>query len=69
MRQGTRLRLKVSEWPDLTGEYTLSAEDTVSLPVIGAVDAGHLTAAELSKAIAARLQQQAGLPVTTGRFG
>lgn len=58
---GDKLRLKISEWPDLTGEYTVGAGDALSLPVIGAVAARNLTAPELSAAIAVRLQKHAAL--------
>lgn len=66
-----RLRVKVSEWRPslgelhqwsaLSGEFTVGAAGTVSLPLVGSLPASGLTAPELGAAIAATLQRKVGL--------
>jgi protein involved in polysaccharide export with SLBB domain len=61
-RLGTtdKLRIKVQEWPDLAGEYAVNAEGSVSLPLIGDINASGLQVKELAQEISDRLQQRAG---------
>ena len=55
-----RLKIKVQEWPDLGGEYTVTADGSVSLPLIGDINAAGLHVKELARKISDRLQQRAG---------
>jgi exopolysaccharide production protein ExoF len=55
-----RLKIKVQEWPDLTGEYTVTADGSVSLPLVGDINAAGLPVKELAQEISERLQQRAG---------
>jgi len=55
-----RLKIKVQEWPDLGGEYTVTADGSVSLPLIGDINAAGLHVKELAQKISDRLQQRAG---------
>jgi polysaccharide biosynthesis/export protein ExoF len=59
-RLGTldRLRIKVQEWPDLTGEYTVTADGVVSLPLIGNVNAAGLRVGDVAQEISDRLQRR-----------
>ena len=61
-RLGTsdKLKIKVQEWPDLAGEYTVSTEGSVSLPLVGDINAVGLHVKELAKEISDRLQRRAG---------
>ncbi len=56
-----RLMVRVSEWPDLTGEFSIGADGRISLPIVGDVPASGLQLGELSSAIAEALQQRANL--------
>lgn len=65
---GDVVRIKVYEWPDLTGEFRVGASGNVFLTLIGQVQAEGLTPAELSDQIGRRLQEAANLqmiPSTT----
>ena len=50
-----RVRITVFGQPTLTGEYTLDGNGVLAFPLIGNVPAGGSTAAELQRAIAAKL--------------
>jgi polysaccharide export outer membrane protein len=50
-----RVRITVFGQPTLTGEYTLDGNGILAFPLIGNVPAGGSTAAELQRAIAAKL--------------
>ena len=54
---GDKLRVVVFGQDALSNNYTVGAEGTVTLPLIGAVPARGLTTAQLSGAIAERLRQ------------
>lgn len=56
-----RLRIHVYEWPALTGEFTVGAEGTLSLPLIGQISVTGLQPADLAQEIATRLKSRAGL--------
>ncbi|WGR92139.1 polysaccharide biosynthesis/export family protein [Bradyrhizobium sp. ISRA435] len=53
-----RLKVKVQEWPDLTGEYTVAADGAISLPLIGNIDARGLRVNDLAGEISDRLQRR-----------
>jgi polysaccharide biosynthesis/export protein ExoF len=54
-----RLKIKVQEWPDLTGEYTVTAEGVVSLPLVGNIGVIGARLDDVSKEISDRLQRRA----------
>lgn len=54
-----RLRVNVYEWPAVTGEVTVGANGTVTLPLVGEIKADGLTPTELAHAIAQSLQTKA----------
>lgn len=56
-----KLRIYVHEWPALTGTFTIGANGTLSLPMIGELDASGLQTSELANAIAERLKKRAEL--------
>jgi protein involved in polysaccharide export with SLBB domain len=58
---GDKLRIKVQEWPDMSGEYFVSPAATVSLSMVGELQAGGKTTSELAKTICDRLQATAKL--------
>lgn len=53
-----RVKVKVQEWPDLGGEYTVTSEGFVSLPLIGSIDAVGLRLNDLAQEISDRLQRR-----------
>lgn len=53
-----RVKIKVQEWPDLSGEYTVTPDGDVSLPLIGNIKASGLRLNDLTKEISDRLQQR-----------
>jgi len=53
---GDKLRIDVFNQNDLTGEYTLDGSGRFSMHLIGQVDAGGLTAAELETLLVERLK-------------
>ena len=53
---GEKLRIVVFGQDTLSNNYTVDAQGTVSLPLVGAVEARGLTTAQLGGAIAARLR-------------
>ena len=55
-----RLKIKVQEWPDLTGEYAVAPDGSISLPLIGDINAVGLRVKELAQEVSDRLQQRAG---------
>ena len=56
-----RLRIHVSEWPILTGEFVIGANGALMLPLIGVVEARGLAPAELAAQISRRLRERAKL--------
>lgn len=56
-----RLRIHVSEWPALTGEFAVGPSGNVSLPIIGEVKATGLQPSQLAAEIAELLQQKSKL--------
>jgi exopolysaccharide production protein ExoF len=53
-----RVKIKVQEWPDLGGEYTVTPDGVVSLPLIGNIDAVGLHLNDLAREISDRFQQR-----------
>jgi protein involved in polysaccharide export with SLBB domain len=58
---GDGVRVKVYEWPDLNGEYTVSPGGTVSLSVVGEIRAARATPSELAADISTKLKETARL--------
>jgi protein involved in polysaccharide export with SLBB domain len=54
-----RLKVKVHEWPDLAGEYAVTADGSVSLPLIGDIKAAGLHVKDVAQEISDRLQRRA----------
>jgi polysaccharide biosynthesis/export protein ExoF len=52
------VRVKVGDWPDLSGEYAVNAEGRIALPMIGEIEAKGLNTGALASAIAARLKSE-----------
>jgi len=53
-----QVKIRVQEWPDLNGEYSVTPDGAVSLPLIGNVDVVGMGLNDLAKAISDRLQQR-----------
>jgi exopolysaccharide production protein ExoF len=53
-----RLKIKVQEWPDLGGEYMVTPDGVVSLPLIGNVNVVGLRLNDLAQEISDRLQRR-----------
>jgi protein involved in polysaccharide export with SLBB domain len=53
-----RVKIKVQEWPDLAGEYTVNADGAVSLPLIGNVNAVGQNLNDLAREISDRLHRR-----------
>jgi len=53
---GDRIKISVFNQEDLTGEYSLDGKARFSMPLIGTVDAGGLTASELEIVLTRRLK-------------
>jgi protein involved in polysaccharide export with SLBB domain len=53
-----RVKIKVQEWPDLSGEYTVTADGVISLPLIGNIDAVGQRPNDLAQEISDRLQRR-----------
>lgn len=65
---GDKLRVKVHEWPDITGEYKVSSDGSLALPIIGILPVSGMQPNDIAVAVADRLKQKAklaDLPVTT----
>lgn len=56
-----KLKIHVSEWPALTGEFTVGADGEVSLPIVGEIKAMGLLTGEVAALISKRLQERGGL--------
>jgi protein involved in polysaccharide export with SLBB domain len=54
-----KVKIKVQEWPDLAGEYTVNPDGVVSLPLIGNINVVGLNLNGLAREIADRLQRRA----------
>ena len=53
-----RVKIRVQEWPDLNGEYTVTPGGVISLPLIGNIGAVGMNLDDLAKQISDRLQQR-----------
>jgi hypothetical protein len=52
------VKIKVQEWPDLAGEYTVTADGFVSLPLIGNIEAVGLRLEDLAQEISDQLRRR-----------
>lgn len=59
---GDKVRVYVDEWPALTGEFTVNPARSLSLPLVGEIQAGGLTPQELAQAISAAVARTRSLP-------
>jgi polysaccharide biosynthesis/export protein ExoF len=50
------LKIRLQEWPDVTGEYTVSPEGNLALPLFGELKARGLTVSELAAQLTDRLR-------------
>ncbi len=55
---GDKLHIAVHDWPDLTGEFNVTATGTIFLPVIGEIPVKGFTASQVATKIATELQQR-----------
>jgi polysaccharide biosynthesis/export protein ExoF len=53
-----RVKIKVQEWPDLAGEYTVNPDGVVSLPLIGNINVVGRNLNDLAREISDRLQRR-----------
>jgi polysaccharide biosynthesis/export protein ExoF len=53
-----RLKIKMQEWPDLSGEYTVTPDGVISLPLIGNINVVGLRLNDLAEQISDRLQRR-----------
>jgi exopolysaccharide production protein ExoF len=53
-----RVKIKVQEWPDLAGEYTVTSDGVVSFPLIGNINVVGLSPNDLAREISDRLQRR-----------
>jgi protein involved in polysaccharide export with SLBB domain len=53
-----KLKIKVQEWPDLAGEYTVTPDGAVSMPLIGNINVVGLSLNDLAQEISNRLYQR-----------
>jgi polysaccharide biosynthesis/export protein ExoF len=59
------VRIKVRDWPDLAGDYTVGPDGRIALPVIGDLKAQGMSAAALGQAVAEAIRQNSGRTETT----
>jgi exopolysaccharide production protein ExoF len=52
---GDKVRIAVHDWPDLSGEFNVTATGTIFLPVVGEVPVRGFTAAQVASKVAAEL--------------
>jgi len=55
---GDRLRIKVYNEPDLTGEYEINSAGFISLPLVGQIKASGATTSQLERTIVAKMKGQ-----------
>jgi protein involved in polysaccharide export with SLBB domain len=53
-----KVKIKVQEWPDLAGEYTVNPDGVVSLPLVGNINVAGQNLNDLAREISARLQRR-----------
>ena len=53
-----RVKIKIQEWPDLSGEYAVNPEGSVSIPLLGDIEAVGREASQLGRDVSRRLQQR-----------
>jgi protein involved in polysaccharide export with SLBB domain len=52
------VRIRLQEWPDVTGEYTVSPEGNLALPLFGELSARGLSVGELAQRLTERLRER-----------
>ncbi|CAA2139249.1 polysaccharide biosynthesis/export family protein [Hyphomicrobium sp. ghe19] len=55
---GDKVRIAVHDWPDLSGEFNVTATGTIFLPLVGEVPVKGLTAAQVATKVATELQRR-----------
>ncbi|SFV30135.1 polysaccharide biosynthesis/export family protein [Hyphomicrobium facile] len=55
---GDKVRIAVHDWPDLSGEFNVTATGTIFLPLVGEVPVKGLTASQVATKVATELQQR-----------
>ncbi|MGE0025311.1 MAG: polysaccharide biosynthesis/export family protein, partial [Hyphomicrobium sp.] len=60
IKAAERLQIRFQGHPDLTGEYRIGSDGTISVPVIGRIAVGAMKAAELETALAERVARFTG---------
>jgi polysaccharide biosynthesis/export protein ExoF len=54
------VRIKVRDWPDLAGDYTVGPDGRIAMPVIGDLKAQGISAAALGQAVAEAIKRNSG---------
>jgi polysaccharide biosynthesis/export protein ExoF len=54
------VRIKVRDWPDLAGDYTIGPDGRIAMPVIGDLKAQGLSTAALGQAVAEAIRRNSG---------
>jgi polysaccharide biosynthesis/export protein ExoF len=54
------VRIKVRDWPDLAGDYTVGPDGRIAMPVIGDLKAQGLSAAALGQAVGEAIRRNSG---------
>jgi polysaccharide biosynthesis/export protein ExoF len=54
------VRVRVRDWPDISGEYMVNPDGRLSMPVIGDIEAAGLGTAELAHSISAAIRRSSG---------
>src|SRR5215467_13086998 len=65
IRVDDKLKIRVFQFPELTGEYTVNTDGTIALPPIGEIVVSGLTTHEIAKQIANRFIES-GISGTPG---
>ena len=58
--ESDKLRIKIQQWPDLGGDYTVDPEGFIAIPLIGDIKAAGLGTHDVAREISDRLQQRSG---------
>jgi polysaccharide biosynthesis/export protein ExoF len=53
---GDRLRIRVQQWPDVSGEYMVGPRKTLSLPVVGDISIDDMDTQQISRLVADKLR-------------
>lgn len=55
---GDKIKIQVHDWPAISGQYRVSTDGTITLPIIGAFSAGGTTVHQLGNSITERLREK-----------